>query len=94
MLFHITHIHNWENCPAHYPEKAKASFGKLLANEEGSEAKIICAYVDPPAHTFYLIVEANDAKQLELLLDPVFELGSAEIRPISDALEVLNRRTN
>ena len=93
MLFHITHVHNWENCPAHNPEKAKDTFGKLLANKDGSGAKIKSAYVDPPAHTFYLIVEANDAKQLELLLEPVFELGSAEIRPISDALEVLNRRS-
>ena len=93
MLFHITHIHNWENCPAHNPENAKGTFGKLLANDNNSGAKIKSAYVDPPAHTFYLIVEANDAKQLELLLEPVFELGSAEIRPISDALEVLNRRS-
>ncbi len=93
MLFHITHVHNWENCPAHDPEKAKATFGKMIANANGSGAKLKGAYVDPPAHTFYLIVEADDAKQLELLLDPVFELGSAEIRPISDALEVLNRRT-
>ena len=93
MLFHITHIHNWENCPAHDPEKAKATFGKMLANREESGAKVIGAYVDPPAHTFFLIVEANDANQIELLLDPVFELGSAEIRPVSNALEVLDRRT-
>ena len=93
MLFHITHLHNWENCPAHQPEKAKSSFGKLLANDEGSGAKIVSAYVDPPAHTFYLIFEADSTKQLEILLDPVFELGSAEIRPISDAMEVLKRRS-
>jgi hypothetical protein len=93
MLFHITHVHNWENCPAHDSEKAKATFGKMIANADGSGAKLKGAYVDPPAHTFYLIVEANDAKQIELLLDPVFELGSAEIRPISNALEVLNRRS-
>ena len=92
MLFHITHVHNWDNCPAHNPEKAKATFGKVLANREESGTKVIGAYVDPPAHTFYFIVEADNAKQLELLLDPVFELGSAQIHPISDALEVLNRR--
>ena len=93
MLFHITHVHNWENCPAHSPDKAKDTFGKMFANAEESGAEIKSAYVDPPSHTFYLIVEANDAKQLEMLLDPVFKIGSAEIRPISDALEVLNRRS-
>jgi hypothetical protein len=93
MLFHITHIHNWENCPAHDPEKAKSTFGKMLANADASGVKLLSAFVDPPAHTFYLIIEANDAKQLELFLDPVFKLGSAEIRPVSNALDVLDRRT-
>lgn len=93
MLFHITHLHNWQTCPAHNSEKAKSTFGKMLSNADASGVKLHSAFIDPPAHTIFMIVEANDAKQLELFLDPVFELGSADIRPVSNALDVLDRRT-
>ena len=94
MLFHITHRHNHENCPAHYPDKLKATFGKMLSSAEGLGVKLISVVIDPPGHTIFLIVDVDNLGQIEDLLDPVFELGTAETRPAVNALEAISKRLN
>ena len=93
MLFHITHTHTWESCPVHDPEKVKNTFGKTISNIDKVGVKMVGLYTDPPGHTVYMIVESDTIEKLEILLDPIIDLGHIEIRPVSDGLATLNRRT-
>ena len=92
MLFHITHVHTPETCPYHDPEKARATFGKMLGGAEQLGVRLVGAWVDAPAHTAYIVVEADSAQKLEELLAPGLEIGYAETRIVQDALAILKRR--
>lgn len=92
MLFHITHVHSPESCPYHNPEKARDTFGKILASTTELGVNLIGAWVDAPAHTVYLIVETDSAQKIEELLAPAFEIGQAETRVVVDAAALLKRR--
>ncbi len=92
MLFHITHVHTPETCPYHDPKKARASFGKMLGGAEQLGVKLVGAWVDVPAHTAYIVVEADSAQQIEELMAPGLEIGCAEIRVVQDGREILKRR--
>jgi hypothetical protein len=93
MLFHITHVHTPETCPYHNPEKARDTFGKVLSNSEQLGVKLHGAWVDAPAHTVYLVVETDSAQKIEELLSPAFEIGHAETRIVTDAMDIIKRRT-
>ena len=92
MLFHITHVHTPETCPYHDKEKARDTFGKMMANIEELGVRLVGAWVDAPAHTVYFVVEAESVQQIEELLAPGLKIGRADIRPISDAVALLKRR--
>lgn len=93
MLFHITHIHTPETCPYHDPEKVRATFGKILGGAEKLGVKLVGAWVDAAAHTFYLVVETDSAQKLEEFLAPGLEIGYAETIVVQDAREIVKRRT-
>jgi hypothetical protein len=92
MLFHITHVHSPESCPAHDPERARSTFGKILTGAEQIGVKLIGAWVDAPAHTGYFVVEADTAEKLSDLLYPALTIGHAEVRPVEDSLALFKRR--
>lgn len=92
MLFHVTHTHTWESCPYNDPEKARATFGEALAGIGETGAKLVGAWVDAPAHKFFLVLDADSADKVEAALAPIIDIGCAETRPVSDAAEVLRRR--
>ncbi len=92
MLFHITHVHTPETCPYHNPEKARATFGKMLGSAEQLGVKLVGAWVDAPAHTIYLVVETDSAQKIGELLEPAFEIGHAETRVVQDGRLLLQRR--
>lgn len=92
MLFHIKHTHTAESCPYDKPEVVKSTWGKVLTTTVAG-VKIVGGYVDPPAHAFYLILEANKADQIEEFLAPVMTAGKAKISPVSDYKDVLARRS-
>ena len=93
MLFHITHVHSPETCPYHHPETARETFGKMMHSAEGIGVNLIGSWVDAPDHTIYLVVETDSVQKLEEFLAPAFEIGVAETRPVSNAMEVLQRTT-
>jgi hypothetical protein len=93
MLFHVKHVHSWEACPYHDPERARATFGKAMAGIMESEVELVGAYVDAAAHTTFLILDASSAVQIEEALAPVIDIGWAETRPVVDFAEVLSRVT-
>jgi len=92
MLFHITHVHTPDTCPYHDPDKARATFGKMIGGAEQLGAKLVGVWVDAPAHTLYIVVEADSAQIIEELLAPGFEIGCAETRVVQDGMAVLQRR--
>ena len=93
MLFHVKHVHSWEACPYHDPDRARATFGKAMAGIMESEVELIGAYVDAAAHTTFLILDAISASQIEEALAPVIDIGWAETRPVVDFAEVMSRVT-
>ena len=93
MLFHVKHIHSWEACPYHDPERAQQTFGKAIAGVSETGAQLVGAYVDGPAHTTFLLIEADEASQIERVLAPVIDLGWAETRPVVDFADIMARVT-
>ena len=93
MLFHVKHVHSWEACPYHDPDRARATFGKAMAGIMESEVELIGAYVDAAAHTTFLMLDATSASQIEEALAPVIDIGWAETRPVVDFADVISRVT-
>ena len=92
MLFHITHIHSAESCPYHDPETVAKTYGKALFGFEEAGVTLHGAYADALSHTIYLIVESDDLKKIYAALDPIIDAGSAEIRPVRDAVATARER--
>ena len=93
MLFHITHVHTPEACPYHNPEKARATFGKVMSSAEQLGVKLVGVWVDAPAHTIYIVAETDSSQKLEEMLGPAYEIGHAETRVVQDGRSLLQRRT-
>ena len=90
MLFHATHRHTHETCSAHNPENM-ALFAKAVASADELGVKIIGAYTDAPGHAVYMIIEADTALQIAQFFDPILELGDTEIRPVADAIALMQQ---
>jgi hypothetical protein len=93
MLFHVKHTHSWEACPYHDADRAKETFGKAIAGIAESDVELVGAYVDAPAHTIFLILDATSAAQIEEALAPMIDIGWAETRPVVEFGEVMSRVT-
>ena len=85
MLFHITHQHSQETCPAHDADRMAATFGKMMAAIDESGVVLHGFYANAPAHRVYLVAEADNVEVLNKILYPAFTIGTAEIEPVVDA---------
>ena len=83
MLFHMTHHHDETTCPAHDKEAGDASFGAVLATLEANVEHVVGAWVDPPGHDFFFVVEADDAAKIFAGLWPIIPAGTAQVRPVN-----------
>lgn len=92
MLFHVTHVHSPESCPAEDPERARSTIGKMLSGAEEAGVKLIGAWVDAPGHAFYLVVDTDSADKLTDFFFPALTIGHAEVVPVEDALALFKRR--
>ena len=91
MLFHITHVHTPESCPYNNPEKARATFGKMLSSAESLGVTLVGVWVDAPAHTIYIVAEADSSQKLTEMLGPAFQIGRAETRVVQEGRALLQR---
>ena len=91
VLFHVTHTHSWDACPYHDAEKAAATFGKALKGVSETGATLVGAWVDGPAHTTFLVIDADSADQIEMALAPIIDVGHAVTQPVVDAATILAR---
>lgn len=92
MLFLATHVHTEDNCLAHDPEQMRATFGQVIAGAEELGVTLVGAYSDAPAHTVYILFEADTAEQIEQFFDPALEVGHIDVRPVTDAMKAYGRR--
>jgi hypothetical protein len=58
-----------------------------------SDVELVGAYVDAPAHTTFLVLNADSAAQIEESLAPIIDMGWAETRPVVSFADVMNRVT-
>lgn len=92
MLFHITHTHAPEKCLYRDPKTLAATFGSVNQAMEAAGATVIGSWVDAASHTFFWVVEAERAEQVNAGLDPVVDRGHATTRPITDTEETIAAR--
>ena len=84
MLFHIQHGHDETTCPFDAPETVTSTFGSVLPSLAEHGINVVGAWVDPPGHQFFFVVETDDYAALVDGLAPIMTSGSATIRPIND----------
>ena len=78
MLFHIKQSHMPADCP--YGKGGS----KSLFDENANGVKIRGYWLAFPQHTTYLVVETEDAANLQALLRPGASVCTAEITPVTD----------
>ena len=84
MLFHIHHHHDEKTCPAGDPERLSATFAAVLPALKENGVEVVGAWVDPPGHDFFFVVETDDYGALVEGLRPIVPAGAATIRPVGD----------
>ena len=82
MLFHVHHRHDEKTCPAHNAEAVSASFGAVLPTLAENGVNVVGAWVDPPGHDFFFVLETDDYEALVEGLRPIIPSGSATIQPV------------
>ena len=91
MLFVMTNTHTPENCAAHSPERLK-TFAAVMKSAEENGVHIHSLYVAPWEHTFYRVLEAESADSLGRWIDPLLELTTSKITPVTDGLAAIEER--
>ena len=84
MLFHVHHHHDEKTCPAHNAEAVGASFGAVLPALAENGVNVVGAWVDPPGHDFFFVLETDNYEALVEGLRPIIPSGSATIQPVGD----------
>lgn len=84
MIFHIHHHHDENTCPANSPEAVGATFGSVLPALNDHGVTVIGAWVDPPGHDFFFVVETDSYDDLVEGLRPILSAGTARIQPVGD----------
>jgi len=94
MLFHCTHSHTPETCPADDPERLGQTFGKVMAAVAGaaSGVSLVGSYLDAPAHRLFFVVETDSAEKIQELFAPLLGIGYTEIRPVVEVRQAMDRR--
>ena len=92
MLFHITHTHDEHTCPAHNDEVMSKTFAVVVDSLKENVNEVHGVWVDPPGHQFFMVVEADDTAQIFAGLFPIFNSGTAEIKPVGDFDAMMEKR--
>ena len=92
MLFHITHTHDEHTCPAHDAEVMSRPFAVVVDSLKENVNEVHGVWVDPPGHQFFMVVEADDTAQIFAGLFPIFNSGTAEIKPVGDFDAMMEKR--
>ena len=91
MLFHMSHSHTPENCPAHDAARLK-TLAEVMKSARERGVNVRSLHLAPWEHTFYGILEAESAEDIERWLDPILGLGMAKLTPVTDAMSSIGQR--
>ena len=94
MLLHSRHHHDENTCPAGDKERVGTSFGSLLPALQTAGVTVVGAWVDPPSHDFFLVVETDSYEDLLEGMAPIIPVGSATIQPVVDMKAQMERSTS
>lgn len=89
MLFIGIARHTAEMCPAGIVHADKGFGAKPEKAAKKSGAKLVNLYLDAPAHTFYVIIEAKDNTQLWDATEPLRLIGDVQFNPVMNFIEAL-----
>ena len=89
MLFHVTHTHSYQTCPAHNPE-IKSQIANALQTASGKGVELKMVTVDGPGHAFFMLLETDSYEAIMNFFEPLLEIGDADIRPVMDFAAVLD----
>ncbi|MDP6650312.1 MAG: hypothetical protein QF796_09280 [Acidimicrobiales bacterium] len=92
MLFHVTHHHDENTCPAHDEAALADTFGAVLGTLTENVNEVIGAWVDPPGHDFFFVVDADDVAQIFTGMFPIVASGTAKIQPVGDYVAMMKLR--
>ena len=92
MIFHIQHSHDEATCPFDTPEAVGSTFGAVLPSLEAQGVDVLGAWVDPPGHQFFFVVETDDYDALVDGLAPIVSSGTATIQPVNDMKAAVAKR--
>jgi len=83
MIYMIHHRHTAEMCPGGNVRPDKEFLLKLNSQIEDSGARLIEGYLDVPGHEFYIVIDADDNKQLNSAIEQLRLVGDVNrITPI------------
>ena len=92
-LFVVEHKHAAESCPAGHPEMGPMLLKHISpANAATFGVTVQAEAVVDGAHTFYLIVEADDKEKVEKFMAPFSQAGTVEILPSNSCEKVVERK--
>jgi hypothetical protein len=89
VLFHITHTHDPSQCLFEDPTKLSETFGAVDGAMAKAGASVVGSWVNAAAHTFYWVVDADEAGQITRGLAPIVTRGHADIRVVTDLQETI-----
>ena len=84
MLFHITHTHTEQTCPAHDPERIKDTFGKFHEKADKLGVKVVSSYIDSPGHNMFFVIDTDKAENIDKLMHLGLTIGTAQVKPVID----------
>ena len=83
MIFHIHHHHDENTCPANSPEAVGATFGSVLPALNDHGVTVIGAWVDPPGHDFFFVVETDSYDDLVEEVTSLYPVENEKDRTLS-----------
>tara|TARA_B100000959_G_C14878467_1_gene581466 strand:- start:72 stop:302 length:231 start_codon:yes stop_codon:yes gene_type:complete len=68
------------------------TFAIVVDTLKESVNEVLGAWVDPPGHQFFFVVDADDTAQIFSGLFPVFNVGTARVQPVGDFAAMMELR--
>lgn len=92
-LYFVRHQHSPETCPAKDPQQGSMLLSHINPmNARKFGVRIVGDAVLNGEHTFVLILEAEDQRQVEAFMQPFSQAGAVETWPASTCEMVVERQ--
>lgn len=90
MLFHITHTHSHETCPAVHADRLQEVAAWFASVKASPDVSLVGAYAAPLDHVLHITVEAPDLGAVVRSMGVLNGLGTAQTTPVLPLEELLS----